>query len=65
MSKWDQVCRGNELGDDVVWIGTSGDRGRRLSSRSVSRDFSDDECQQFITKGNCTSAGEGGFNGET
>ncbi len=37
-------------------IGISGDSGCHLSSRSVLRDFKDDECQQFVTNGNCTSA---------
>ncbi len=42
MSKWGHVCRGNGLGQEVGFMGTSGNRDSQLASRNVLNDFNDD-----------------------
>ncbi len=40
--KWINVRRGNGLGGEVGYMGTSGNRDCQLASRSVLKDFTDD-----------------------
>ncbi len=42
MSKWGHVGRWNGLGQEVGFMGTSGNRDSQLASRNVLNDFTDD-----------------------
>ncbi len=42
VSKWDCVCNGNGLLEDLGYMGSSGNWNSPLASRSVLNDFTDD-----------------------